>query len=501
MTTCWQGPLEDRHRELGASFAEFGGWLMPVSYAGTVSEHNATRTAVGLFDVSHLGKALVRGPGAAEYVNSALTNDLGRIGPGKAQYTLCCNDSGGVIDDLIAYYVSDDEIFLVPNAANTAAVVAALQERAPDGADHHRRAPLVRRAGGAGAEVGRRASARSGCRPTWTTWATPTPSSAASRCGCAAPATPASTATSCCRPGTAAAVVFDALVEAVARGRRRARGARRPRHAAHRDGLSAARPRTVAGHLAAAGPLRLGDRLEEGRVLGPRRVAGREGRPGPRRLLRGLRAVGRGVLRADMTVLDGDRPVGVTTSGTFSPTLKLGIALALIDADAGVADGQRVAVDVRGRALECEVVAPPFVDGQNSLATGYTIGHMTEGPLEFTLARNANPASDEVRADILRDPGFGRFHTDHMVSIDYTEGKGWHDARGACRTARSSSTRRRSCCTTRRRSSRGSRPTAGPTDRSCRSGRRPTPPGCVPRRVGWPSPNCPTRCSSSRCAS
>ena len=135
------GPLEERHRQLGASFAEFGGWLMPVSYAGTVTEHTATRDAVGLFDVSHLGKALVRGPGAAEYVNSALTNDLRRIGPGKAQYTLCCTESGGVIDDLIAYYVSDDEIFLVPNAANTAAVVAALAERAPAGltiTDEHR---------------------------------------------------------------------------------------------------------------------------------------------------------------------------------------------------------------------------------------------------------------------------------------------------------------------------------------------------------------------------
>ena len=76
------GPLEERHRQLGASFAEFSGWLMPVSYAGTVSEHTATRTTVGLFDVSHLGKALVRGPGAAEYVNSALTNDLRRIGRG-----------------------------------------------------------------------------------------------------------------------------------------------------------------------------------------------------------------------------------------------------------------------------------------------------------------------------------------------------------------------------------------------------------------------------------
>ncbi|MGZ8819140.1 MAG: glycine cleavage T C-terminal barrel domain-containing protein, partial [Mycobacterium sp.] len=83
---------------------------------------------------------------------------------------------------------------------------------------------------------------------------------------------------------------------------------------------------------------------------------------GPRRLLRGLKAVGRGVLRPDLTVLDGDRQVGVTTSGTFSPTLKVGIALALIDTDADIADGQRVSVDVRGRAVECEVVKPPFVE-------------------------------------------------------------------------------------------------------------------------------------------
>jgi aminomethyltransferase len=83
---------------------------------------------------------------------------------------------------------------------------------------------------------------------------------------------------------------------------------------------------------------------------------------GPPRLLRGLRAVGRGVLRPDLTVLDGDRKVGVTTSGTFSPTLKTGIALALIDSDAGVEDSQHVTVDVRGRAIECVVVRPPFVE-------------------------------------------------------------------------------------------------------------------------------------------
>src|SRR5690606_5235829 len=94
-----QGPIHAVHVELGATFAPFGGWEMPVSYAGTVAEHKAVRETVGLFDVSHLGKARVTGSGAAEFVNSTLTNDLGRIGPGRAQYTLCCTDSGGVLDD------------------------------------------------------------------------------------------------------------------------------------------------------------------------------------------------------------------------------------------------------------------------------------------------------------------------------------------------------------------------------------------------------------------
>ena len=78
---------------------------MPLEYAGAgvLAEHAAVRTAVGIFDVSHLGKATVTGPGAAEFVNRCLTNDLGKIAPGQAQYTLICNDDGGVVDDLIAY--------------------------------------------------------------------------------------------------------------------------------------------------------------------------------------------------------------------------------------------------------------------------------------------------------------------------------------------------------------------------------------------------------------
>jgi aminomethyltransferase len=357
-----QGPLEGRHRALGASFAEFGGWLMPVSYAGTVSEHNATRNAVGLFDVSHLGKALVAGPGAAAYVNSALTNDLNRIGAGKAQYTLCCNESGGVIDDLIAYYVSDDEVFLVPNAANTAAVVAALQDRAPAGVtvtDQHRSYAVL-------AVQGPKSSDVLGALGLPTDMDYMAYSDAEFD----------GVGVRVCRTGYTgehgyellpewdrAGVVFDALVSGVqaAGGELAGLGAR--------DTLRTEMGYPLHGHELSLEITPVQARC--GWAVGWKKPAfwGRdallaEREQGPRRVLRGLRALGRGVLRADMTVLDGDRTVGVTTSGTFSPTLKLGIALALIDTDAGVADGQTVAVDVRGRRLECEVVAPPFVEAK-----------------------------------------------------------------------------------------------------------------------------------------
>ena len=126
-----RSPLHDRHAALGAKFAPFAGWEMPLEFEGVIKEHTAVREAVGVFDVSHLGKARVRGSGAAEFVNRCLTNDLGRICPGQAQYTLCCDPSGGVVDDIIAYLHADDHVFLIPNAANTAEVVRRLREVAP----------------------------------------------------------------------------------------------------------------------------------------------------------------------------------------------------------------------------------------------------------------------------------------------------------------------------------------------------------------------------------
>ncbi len=133
--------MHDRHEALGAKFAEFGGWEMPLQYSGIVEEHNAVRSSVGIFDVSHLGKIVVRGPGAVAFVNASLSNDLGRIGPGRAQYTLCLDaETGGIIDDIFSYYHDDEHVLLVPNAANNAEVFDRLVAAAPDGVDvvnHH----------------------------------------------------------------------------------------------------------------------------------------------------------------------------------------------------------------------------------------------------------------------------------------------------------------------------------------------------------------------------
>jgi len=128
-------PLNDKHLALNAKMADFGGWMMPIEYpgAGVLAEHAAVRERVGLFDVSHLGKASVVGEGALEFLNLCLTNDVTKIQDGSAQYTLLCTPDGGVVDDLIVYRNSAKDFFLVPNASNTSDVVKVLREKAPAG--------------------------------------------------------------------------------------------------------------------------------------------------------------------------------------------------------------------------------------------------------------------------------------------------------------------------------------------------------------------------------
>src|SRR5438552_6090758 len=123
-------PLEGEHRALGAKLGPFAGWLMPIEYAGTLAEHRAVREAVGLFDLMHLGKVIVEGPGAFETLQRSVTNDLRKVEPGRAQYNTLLNERGGIVDDLIVYRLGEERGFVVPNAANTTKVHRTLLEEA-----------------------------------------------------------------------------------------------------------------------------------------------------------------------------------------------------------------------------------------------------------------------------------------------------------------------------------------------------------------------------------
>jgi len=354
-------PLHERHLALGAKLGEFGGWSMPLEYsAGVLKEHAAVREAVGVFDVSHLGKATVSGPGAAAYVNATLTNDLGRIGPGQAQYTLCCDEeTGGVVDDLIAYLRSDDEVFLIPNAANTAEVVRRLQATAPDGVsvtDRHRDFAVLAVQGPRSADV-------------LGALGLPTEHDYMSF----EEAEVAGTSLTVCRtgytgergyelvvPAEAAVAVWDALLEAG------------EPHGILPCGLGARDTlRTEMGYPLHGQDISLDVTPVQARLgwavgwkkeaFWGREVLLAEREAGPRRVLRGVVATGRGIPRPHMRVmLTHDVPVGEITSGTFSPTLKKGVGLALVAAT--VNPEAEVSVDIRGRREVFRLTRPPFVD-------------------------------------------------------------------------------------------------------------------------------------------
>ncbi len=110
-------PLENAHQALGARLVPFAGWNMPVQYSSIIDEHQAVRTKVGIFDISHMGQFLVSGANAGAWLNRMFTNNLAKLDPGKGQYTLMLNDKGGVIDDLIAYRTAENDYFLVVNAS------------------------------------------------------------------------------------------------------------------------------------------------------------------------------------------------------------------------------------------------------------------------------------------------------------------------------------------------------------------------------------------------
>ncbi|GAB6158926.1 glycine cleavage system aminomethyltransferase GcvT [Desulfotomaculum varum] len=133
MTEIKRTPLYQAHLAAGGKMVEFGGWLMPVQYEGIIKEHQAVRSAAGLFDVSHMGEIKISGKGAAEFVQKVITNDVFRLRPGCALYSLLCNHQGGTIDDLLVYHLAEEQYLLVVNAANTDKDYQWLADLAPTG--------------------------------------------------------------------------------------------------------------------------------------------------------------------------------------------------------------------------------------------------------------------------------------------------------------------------------------------------------------------------------
>jgi aminomethyltransferase len=352
--------LHANHLALGAKMGPFGGWDMPIEYtAGTVAEHTAVRTAVGLFDVSHMGKVRILGPGAYDFANSVFANDLARIKPGQAQYSMLCNESGGIIDDLIVYLVSNEEVRFIPNAGNASTVVAYLEKIAPAEIvieNNHLTQGIIAIQGPKSAELLKSLELPTDHEymafvdATWNGFAV-----------------------SICRTGYTGEHGYELVIENAGLGslwdtlldNGETFGVL-PCGLGARDTL-----RTEMGYVLHGqdiSPDISPVQARTGWAVGWSKpaFAGRdaliaEKEAGPSRVAWGLLATGRGIPRSHMQVKNlAGEVVGETTSGTFSPTLQKGIALALLNSEVSV--GDNLVIDVRGRDLEVVVARPPFVN-------------------------------------------------------------------------------------------------------------------------------------------
>ena len=358
-----ESPLLQIHQSLNAKLGDFAGWAMPLEYpapvgGGTLTEHEAVRTNAGLFDVSHLGKIEIHGTGAKEWLNSIITNDLNKILPGQAQYSMLCNNNGGVIDDLIVYLKSDDAILIIPNAANSAEVFSALNSQLPQGMKIHNRHndfAVIAIQGPASAQLlsdaglhvelnymsftqvefldERMIICRTGYSGEHGYELLPTSANAVK--------------------------LWELLSEKVLShgGKICGLGARdtlrtEMGYPLHGHELSLEISPVTAGASWAVG-------WQKDLFAGSAQLRVEKDK-GPDRVLRGLLADERGIPRAGMLVKNSKGEViGEVTSGTFSPTLKNGIALALVDS--AVSIGEEVLVDIRGRNLAMSITKLPFV--------------------------------------------------------------------------------------------------------------------------------------------
>jgi aminomethyltransferase len=342
------GPLDAVHRALDAKMVPFGGWEMPLSYPlGTIDEHLACRNDAVVFDVSHLGTVRVEGSDADERLQFALTNDLSKIAPGRAQYTHLLDEmDASVLDDIIVWWVDDEVFDVMPNASNTDRVRAAIGGRETT---HDRAVLAVQGPQGKQrlATVFPEAAAVGRFRVSRLTWeGVPVVVAGTGYTG--------EVGVEIAVPNAAATDLWTAITGAGIT----------PAGLGARDTLRLEAALPLHGHELGPGitPLQAGlgwvvawskDEFRGREPLAAERDAG------VRRVLMGISTEGRRPPRAECAVFVNDQPVGVVTSGNFSPVLGHGIALAFLPPDVGV--GTEVVVDVRGTGLRGKVVATPFV--------------------------------------------------------------------------------------------------------------------------------------------
>jgi aminomethyltransferase len=325
----------------------FSGWEMPLSYpTGTLAEHRTCRTGAVAFDVSHLGTVRLEGAGAYDAIQRALTNDLAKIGPGRAQYTHLLEDDGSVLDDIIVWWVARDEFHVMPNAANTERVRAAI------GGDDITGARAVIAVQGPEsrrwlADVLPEAAAVARFHVAPVPWRGVT-------CIVAGTGYTGEDGVEIAIPSAAARELWEALLDAGIL----------PAGLGARDTLRLEAGLPLHGHELGPGitPAQAG--LDWVVAWGKGDFRGREAleaerRRGVERILRGLEVDGRQPPRAGYNVMLDGSAVGQVTSGNFSPTLGRGIALAFLPPP--LKAGASVSVDARGQRMPARVVYPPFV--------------------------------------------------------------------------------------------------------------------------------------------
>ena len=360
-------PLTAWHRENGARMVPYAGFEMPVQYEGTLAEHAAVREKVGLFDITHMGEIFVTGPGAGAWLEGLVTNRIGKSVPGKVVYTAMCREDGGVLDDMLIYRLGDEEWMVVCNAANHDKIAAWLERTIPANGvtidDASGRTALIAVQGPDSRELVGRLAALAGRTDdvaaldfyTCFTLAGPGGRWIVSRTGYTG-----EHGYELYVPNADAVAVWEELL---------AKGADlgvAPIGLAARDTLRFEVCYCLYGHELGEDitPLEAGIgwavKLKKDAFVGKDALVAQKSAGVPRKLVC-LEVTGRGIARQDARVLAGGRDVGYVTSGTFSPTLKKPLALALVEADLGEAP---LAVDVRGRAIDCELTTFPFLSAR-----------------------------------------------------------------------------------------------------------------------------------------